>query len=81
MQGIARGFFPPETACYECTMGEVDWREIHRRRSCSMLARRADGRYVTWAGYRVGTGSGEASSRLAWDAALTARDLRTRPEA
>ncbi len=41
MQGIVRGFFPPETACYECTMGEVDWREIHRRRSCSMLARRA----------------------------------------
>lgn len=41
MQGIVRGFFPPETACYECTMGEVDWQEIHRRRSCSMLARRA----------------------------------------
>lgn len=41
MQGIVRGFFPPETACYECTMGEIDWQEIHRRRSCSMLARRA----------------------------------------
>jgi adenylyltransferase/sulfurtransferase len=41
MQGIVRGFFPPETACYECTMGEVDWQEIRRRRSCSMLARRA----------------------------------------
>lgn len=41
LQGVARGFHPPQTACYECTMSEVDWQVINRRRSCSMLARRA----------------------------------------
>ncbi len=41
LQGVARGFAPPETACYECTMSEVDWRVVNTRRSCSMLARRA----------------------------------------
>lgn len=41
MQGIVRGFHPPKTSCYECTMSEVDWRIVNERRSCSMLARRA----------------------------------------
>ncbi len=41
LDGIARGFHPPRTACYECTMSEVDWQIIDKRRSCSMLARRA----------------------------------------
>src|SRR6266550_4205011 len=41
LQGVARGFAPPATACYECTMSEVDWRIVNTRRSCSMLARRA----------------------------------------
>ncbi len=41
LNGVARGFAPPATACYECTMSEVDWQLIERRRSCSMLARRA----------------------------------------
>jgi len=41
LQGVARGFAPPQTACYECTMSEVDWRIVNTRRSCSMLARRA----------------------------------------
>lgn len=41
MQGVVRGFHPPATACYECTMSETDWQVINRRRSCSMLARRA----------------------------------------
>jgi molybdopterin/thiamine biosynthesis adenylyltransferase len=41
MQGIARGFAPPQTACYECTMSQVDWELINQRRSCSLLARRA----------------------------------------
>jgi adenylyltransferase/sulfurtransferase len=41
--GIARGFHAPRTACYECTMSEVDWQVINQRRSCSMLARRAFG--------------------------------------
>lgn len=41
MQGVIRGFHPPHTSCYECTMSEVDWRIVNERRSCSMLARRA----------------------------------------
>jgi molybdopterin/thiamine biosynthesis adenylyltransferase len=41
LQGVARGFHPPDTACYECTMSDVDWQLINKRRSCSMLARRA----------------------------------------
>jgi molybdopterin/thiamine biosynthesis adenylyltransferase len=41
MHGIARGFAPPKTACYECTMGRADWELLNQRRSCSLLARRA----------------------------------------
>jgi molybdopterin/thiamine biosynthesis adenylyltransferase len=40
-QGIVRGFAPPRTACYECTMSRVDWDLLNQRRSCSLLARRA----------------------------------------
>lgn len=41
MQGIVRGFHAPHTACYECTMGAADWDLLNKRRSCSLLARRA----------------------------------------
>jgi len=41
LQGIVRGFAPPSTACYECTMNQVDWDLLNKRRSCSLLARRA----------------------------------------
>lgn len=41
LDGVVRGFAPPETACYECTMSEVDWDIVNQRRSCSLLARRA----------------------------------------
>jgi adenylyltransferase/sulfurtransferase len=41
LQGIARGFHAPATACYECTMSSVDWDLLNKRRSCSLLARRA----------------------------------------
>ena len=41
LNGIARGFAPPRTACYECTMSSVDWDLLNKRRSCSLLARRA----------------------------------------
>ena len=41
LQGIVRGFHPPKTACYECTMSAVDWDLLNKRRSCSLLARRA----------------------------------------
>jgi adenylyltransferase/sulfurtransferase len=41
LQGVVRVFNPPSTACYECTMSQVDWDLLNRRRSCSLLARRA----------------------------------------
>jgi len=41
LSGIVRGFDPPETACYECTMGQTDWDLLAKRRSCSLLARQA----------------------------------------
>ena len=41
LSGIVRGFAPPRSACYECTMGAADWELVNRRRSCSLLARRA----------------------------------------
>jgi adenylyltransferase/sulfurtransferase len=41
LHGVVRGFAPPQTACYECTMSEVDWTLLNKRRSCSLLARRA----------------------------------------
>lgn len=40
-QGVVRGFRPPDTSCYECTMGEADWRLVNQRRSCGLLAARA----------------------------------------
>ena len=41
LNGIVRGFAPPATACYECTMGQADWDLLAKRRSCSLLARKA----------------------------------------
>lgn len=41
LNGIVRGFHPPLSACYECTMSGTDWAIIDQRRSCSMLARQA----------------------------------------
>jgi len=41
LSGIVRGFAAPETACYECTMGQADWDLLAKRRSCSLLARQA----------------------------------------
>ena len=41
LNGVVRGFRPPATACYECTMSAVDWDLLNKRRSCSLLARRA----------------------------------------
>lgn len=41
LHGIVRGFAPPRTACYECTMSRIDWDLLNKRRSCSLLARRA----------------------------------------
>jgi molybdopterin/thiamine biosynthesis adenylyltransferase len=41
LHGVVRGFSAPQTACYECTMSQVDWELLNKRRSCSLLARRA----------------------------------------
>ncbi|MDQ8200984.1 ThiF family adenylyltransferase [Pelagicoccus enzymogenes] len=41
LNGVARGFQAPQTACYECTMSKVDWDLIQNRQSCSLHARRA----------------------------------------
>jgi molybdopterin/thiamine biosynthesis adenylyltransferase len=41
LNGIVRGFAPPASSCYECTMGQADWDLLAKRRSCSLLARRS----------------------------------------
>jgi len=42
LTGIVRGFAPPDSACYECTMGKIDWEILNKRRSCTLLARQAE---------------------------------------
>lgn len=37
LQGVARMFIPPDNACYECTMSELDYKLINKRKSCMML--------------------------------------------
>jgi adenylyltransferase/sulfurtransferase len=39
LMGTVRLFLPPDSACYECTMGETDHRLIANRRSCALLSR------------------------------------------
>ena len=38
IQGMAR-MFVPDGPCYECTMSDMDWRLLQRRRSCNLLSR------------------------------------------
>jgi len=38
--GLARVFIPPDTACYECTMNEMDYKLLNMRRSCALLTRK-----------------------------------------
>lgn len=38
ISGIAR-VFVPDGPCYECTMSEIDWQLLNRRRSCNLLTR------------------------------------------
>ena len=59
--------------------GEELPREGVHLRAVPVLARRADGRYARWTAYRVRTGRGEASSRLAWDSALSFVDMAHPP--
>lgn len=37
LNGFARVFIPPDGACYECTMSEMDWKLINKRKSCALL--------------------------------------------
>ena len=38
ISGVAR-VFVPGGPCYECTMSEMDWKLLNRRRSCNLLSR------------------------------------------
>lgn len=37
LNGVARVFIPPDGACYECTMSEIDYKLINKRKSCMLL--------------------------------------------
>lgn len=37
LSGVARVFEAGKPACYECTLGEVDWAILNRRMSCNLL--------------------------------------------
>jgi len=39
--GVVRGFVPPDSACYECTLSDVDFQAMPQRTSCGLLAREA----------------------------------------
>jgi molybdopterin/thiamine biosynthesis adenylyltransferase len=39
LDGVARFFDPATGPCYECTMGENDWKMLEQRRSCALLSR------------------------------------------
>jgi molybdopterin/thiamine biosynthesis adenylyltransferase len=37
LNGIARMFIPPDGSCYECTLNEVDYKLMNKRKSCMLL--------------------------------------------
>lgn len=37
LNGFVRVFVPGHGACYECTMNEIDWMLINKRKSCALL--------------------------------------------
>ena len=37
--GVARTFLPPDSACYECTLSEQDYKVLSARKACSLLER------------------------------------------
>ena len=37
LNGVARVFVPGSGACYECTMTDMDWQLINKRKSCALL--------------------------------------------
>ncbi len=42
INGVARVFLPGIAPCYECTLGETDWKLLERRMSCNLLAHAPD---------------------------------------
>lgn len=49
LNGFARVFVPGQGACYECTMTEMDWKLINKRKSCALLTHKqmAEGKIPT----------------------------------
>lgn len=37
LTGVARMFIPQDNVCYECTMSEIDYKLINKRKSCMLL--------------------------------------------
>lgn len=37
LSGVARMFVPPGGACYECTLNEIDYKLMNKRKSCLLL--------------------------------------------
>jgi adenylyltransferase/sulfurtransferase len=42
INGVARVFLPGRAPCYECTLGETDWKLLEQRMSCNLLLREAN---------------------------------------
>jgi len=42
INGVARVFLAGSAPCYECTLGETDWKLLERRMSCNLLTREAN---------------------------------------
>jgi molybdopterin/thiamine biosynthesis adenylyltransferase len=42
INGIARAFVAGTAPCYECTLGETDWKLLEQRMSCNLLLREAN---------------------------------------
>lgn len=40
LMGSVKVFIPPEGACYECTLSELDYQQLNERYSCSLLPRK-----------------------------------------
>jgi adenylyltransferase/sulfurtransferase len=42
INGVARVFVAGSAPCYECTLGEMDWKLLEQRMSCNLLLREAN---------------------------------------
>jgi len=42
INGVARAFVAGAAPCYECTLGETDWKLLEQRMSCNLLLREAN---------------------------------------